>query len=91
MLHVLDVLHEVQRKRDMPGMEETMKFKACGKEISFLRTDRGKAIPVDKDTVDTADEYFDPDRHVTHFRTCPMASRFRKLGRGIEAVERRTK
>ena len=78
LLHVLDVLHEVQGKRDMSGVEETMKCKACGKEISFLRTDRGKAIPVDKDTVDAADEYFDPDRHVTHFRTCPNAKDFRK-------------
>ena len=28
-----------------------MKCKSCGKEIIFLRTDKGKAIPVDKDTV----------------------------------------
>jgi hypothetical protein len=62
----------------MQGVEETMKCKSCGKEITFLRTNKGKAIPVDKDTVDAADEYFDRDRHVTHFRTCPNAKDFRK-------------
>lgn len=55
-----------------------MQCKACGKEIVFLRTDQGKAIPVDKETVDAADEYFDRDRHVTHFRTCPKAGDFRR-------------
>jgi hypothetical protein len=55
-----------------------MKCKSCGKEITFLRTDSGKAIPVDKETVDPIDEYFDRDRHVTHFRTCPEAGTFRK-------------
>jgi hypothetical protein len=55
-----------------------MKCKACNKEITFLRTDRGNVIPVDKESVDAADEYFDRDRHVTHFRTCPKAKDFRK-------------
>lgn len=55
-----------------------MNCKSCGKEIVFLRTDTGKAIPVDKETADAADEYFDRDRHVTHFRTCPEASKFRR-------------
>jgi hypothetical protein len=79
MLYVRDVLREVQGTGGMQGVEETMKCKSCGKEITFLRTDKGKAIPVDKGTVDAADEYFDRDRHVTHFRTCPEASKFRKV------------
>ena len=79
MLHVLNVLCEVQGPRRMWGVEETIKCKSGEKEITFLRTDKGKAIPVDKDTVDAADEYFDRDRHVTHFRTCQEASKFRKV------------
>jgi len=55
-----------------------MRCKACGKEITFLRTDTGKAIPVDKDSTDAADEYFDRDRHITHFRACPKAAEFRR-------------
>ena len=57
MLYVRDVLREVQGTGGMRGVEETMKCKSCGKEIPFLRTDKGKAIPVDKGTVDAADEY----------------------------------
>lgn len=55
-----------------------MKCKACGREIVFLRTELGKAIPVNKETVDAADEYFDRDRHVTHFRDCPKSAEFRR-------------
>jgi hypothetical protein len=63
----------------MRGVEETMKCKSCGKEITFLRTEKGKTIPVDMDTVEAADEYFERDHHVTHFRTCPEAGKFRKV------------
>ena len=81
MLHVRDVLREMQGAEGMRGMEEKMKCKACGKEITFLRTDKGKAIPVNKETTDVADEYFDRDRHVSHFADCPEANRFRKVRR----------
>lgn len=57
-----------------------MNCRACNKEIVFLKTESGKLIPVDKETTDSADEYFDRDRHVTHFRTCPKANQFRKKG-----------
>lgn len=60
-----------------------LKCKACGKDIVFLRTTNDKLIPVDAETVklnrfNSADELFDPERHVTHFRTCPSADQFRK-------------
>jgi hypothetical protein len=79
MFHVLDVLFKVQGKGGMRGVEETLKFKYCEKEISLLRTNKGKTIPIDMDTVDAADEYFERDHHVTHFRTCPEAGKFRKV------------
>jgi hypothetical protein len=52
--------------------------KSCGKEIIFLKTDTGKLIPVDYDLSDAADEYFDGEKHTTHFSTCPDAKKFRK-------------
>jgi len=55
-----------------------MNCRSCNKEIVFLKTDKGKLIPVDKETVDSIDEYFDGERHITHFRTCPEANKFRK-------------
>ena len=63
----------------MRGVEETMKCKGCGREIVFLRTATGTAIPVNKETTDSVDEYFERDRHVTHFRTCPEAAKFRQV------------
>jgi len=64
-----------------------MKCKSCGKPIVFLRTEKGKMIPVNSDTVDVVDikgtpvcvdEYFDHKRHVSHFSDCPAADKFRK-------------
>jgi predicted RNA-binding protein with PUA-like domain len=55
-----------------------MKCQACGKEIVFLRTENGKIVPVDKETTDPADEYYDPRErgHVSHFKTCTDPGRF---------------
>jgi hypothetical protein len=78
VLHVFDVLREVQEPGGMRGVEETMKCKGCGREIVFLRTATGNAIPVNKETTDAVDEYFDKNRHVSHFADCPEANRFRK-------------
>jgi hypothetical protein len=55
--------------------------KACSKEIVYLRTATGKIMPVDKETTDAADEYFDKDRHVSHFATCSDPARFRKIAK----------
>lgn len=55
-----------------------MKCKSCGKEIVFLRTSTGKAIPVNKETTDAADEYYDKERHISHFADCPAAKDFRR-------------
>ena len=55
-----------------------MNCKACGKKIVFLRTEKGSVIPVDAETTDAADEYYDKERHTTHFITCPEAARFKK-------------
>lgn len=52
--------------------------RSCRAPLVFLKTETGKLIPVDKKTVDAADEYFDRDRHVSHFATCPDAKRWRK-------------
>ncbi len=46
-----------------------MKCKTCGREIVFLRTDKGDAVPVDKRLTDIVDEYFDRDRHRRHVCT----------------------
>jgi hypothetical protein len=52
--------------------------KTCKKPIRFLKTEMGKLIPVDAETCDAADEYFDRERHRTHFQTCRQASEHRR-------------
>ena len=53
--------------------------KSCGKAIVWLKTERGKNIPVDADSVsDKEAKIFDPDTMVSHFATCPDADRFRR-------------
>jgi len=56
--------------------------RSCGAEIVWLKTSAGKNIPVDADTVaDAGAEIFDPDTMMSHFATCPDASKWRKKRR----------
>jgi len=53
--------------------------KSCGAEIVWMKTQRGKNIPVDAETIDDKGaEVFDPDTMTTHFETCPDAYKWRK-------------
>lgn len=56
-----------------------MKCKSCGKEIVFLRTEKGKYIPINADSSASEDIYFNKDRHISHFADCPAADKFRKV------------
>lgn len=57
---------------------KTVPCKGCGDEIVWLKTQKGKNIPVDADTVTSGDEIFDRNVHTCHFETCPNASQFRR-------------
>lgn len=65
---------------DYYGRVVNMKCRACGKEIIFLMTCKGKVMPVNKETGGVGDIDFDPQKHVTHFSDCPAADKFRKQG-----------
>lgn len=56
--------------------------RGCDAQIVFLRTPREdgtmKPHPVDAATVTPGDVLFDPERHTSHFDTCPEAWRFRR-------------
>jgi len=49
----------------------TAPCRRCGDKIVFLLNEKGKRVPCDPVGIDEADEYFDRDRHVRHFATCP--------------------
>lgn len=52
--------------------------KECGKAIIWLKTKKGKNMPVDAETVVEGDKIFDNGCHRSHFDTCPAADLFRK-------------
>lgn len=57
----------------------TTECQSCQAEIIFLKTGKGKSIPVDAESVTEGDELFEPRAgHVSHFATCPDADKFRK-------------
>ena len=52
--------------------------RTCHADIVWLKTEAGKNMPVDADTVDEGDTEFDNERHVSHFATCKDANKWRK-------------
>lgn len=52
--------------------------RSCRARIVFLKTEAGKAMPVDADTVEPADQEFEYGRHESHFASCPGAQQFRR-------------
>ena len=52
--------------------------RGCGAEIVFLKTRRGKWIPVDPLSVEDDDTEFDFDKHTAHHSTCPNQKEFKR-------------
>lgn len=52
--------------------------RTCHADIVWLKTEAGKNMPVDADTVDEGDTLFDNDKHVSHFATCVDADKHRR-------------
>jgi len=52
--------------------------KACRTKIIFLLTEKNKLMPVDADTVESGDKYFNYRKHKSHFVTCTRPSVFRR-------------
>jgi hypothetical protein len=54
--------------------------KGCGADNVWLKTMKGKNMPVDEETVEDDSEVYDKDVHTSHFDTCSNADQFRKKG-----------
>ncbi len=61
--------------------------RSCGQSIVWMKTEAGKNIPVDPESLDAEDleadatgtaPLFDAKRHISHFATCPDADTHRK-------------
>lgn len=55
-----------------------MRCRSCHARIIWFKTDAGKNMPVDADTVEADDDELDLERHVSHFATCPQADQHRR-------------
>ena len=51
--------------------------RSCNAPIRWLRTERGRRIPVDAATAGATETTFDYRRHTSHFATCPHADQHR--------------
>lgn len=51
---------------------------SCHAKIIWFKTEAGKNMPVDADTVEPEDDEYDPPRHISHFATCPNADQHRR-------------
>lgn len=69
------------------GMSITVKkCRSCKAPIVWMRSKRGKNVPVDADSIDEAELEFDEEghpqfvygTHVAHFTTCPYADQHRQ-------------
>jgi len=52
--------------------------RTCRAQIIWFKTEAGKNMPVDADSVKPEDDELDLSRHVSHFATCPQADSHRK-------------
>jgi len=53
------------------------KSTGCRAQIIWFKTAAGKNMPVDADSVKPEDAEYDPERHVSHWATCPASAQFR--------------
>jgi hypothetical protein len=47
--------------------------RSCHAKIIWFKTEAGKNMPVDADTVEPEDEDLDLEKHTVHWATCPHA------------------
>jgi hypothetical protein len=55
-----------------------VRCRSCYARIIWFKTDAGKNMPVDADTVEPEDQELDLPRHISHFATCPNADHHRR-------------
>lgn len=54
------------------------KSSKCNAKIVWLKTNSGKNMPVDADTVAPGEDTFDSSKHTSHFATCIDAPQFKR-------------
>lgn len=62
----------------MAEIKKVATCRGCGAEIVWLKTQKGKNMPVDAETVTDGDAIYDRNIHTSHFDTCTNARPFRR-------------
>ena len=58
---------------------KTIKCGSCGHEIVFLKTKKGKFVPVNAETIQGKERNYDNKiGHISHFSSCPQAKDWRR-------------
>jgi hypothetical protein len=52
--------------------------RSCGVSIVWVKTPKGKNMPVNASSAQPGDIEFDRTRHIPHWASCPQANRWRK-------------
>ena len=52
--------------------------RSCRRQIIWFKTEAGRNMPVDADTVDPDDTELDLKKHTSHFASCPNAAQHRR-------------
>jgi hypothetical protein len=52
--------------------------RSCRTRIIWFKTEAGKNMPVDADSVEPDDQELDLEKHVVHWATCPNSNQHRK-------------
>lgn len=61
------------------------KCKGCGAKIIFMKSSTGKLVPCNAESVEAEDIFYNRNKHMAHFATCPKADVFRRAKRMKEA------
>ncbi len=62
----------------MPEEKKIAVCRKCGEHILWVKTRKGKNMPIDYKPEFENDTEFKYGRHICHFSTCPNANDFRK-------------
>lgn len=72
------LLNERKKMIEETKESRTRSCRSCSAPIIWMKTTNFKRIPVDYDSVKGMELMFEPGTHVSHFATCPNASKHRK-------------
>ena len=64
-----------------PHERRITRCRSCHARIVWLATNNNRRMPIDADTVEPADEFYEQGKHVSHFSTCPDAKEWRRRRR----------